>query len=81
MALGTPIITTSVGGNAEVIDDQKTGIFVGYNDTTAIAEGILRLVRNPSFAEEITQNAKAKVKEFSDERMLDGLAAFLKQIK
>ena len=81
MALGTPIITTPVGGNAEVIDDQKTGIFVGYNDTTAIAEGILRLVRNPSFAEEITQNAKAKVKEFSDERMLDGLAAFLKQIK
>ena len=81
MALGTPIITTPVGGNVELIEDGINGIFVGYNDESKIADSIVRLVRDPAFAEKISENAKAKVKEFSDERMLSGLAVFLKTIK
>lgn len=81
MALGTPIITTPVGGNVELIDDAETGLFVGYNDSAKIALGILRLIRDPALADKISRNAKAKVKEFSDERMLESLATFLKKIQ
>jgi glycosyltransferase involved in cell wall biosynthesis len=81
MALGTPIITTPVGGNVEVIDDGHTGIFVGYNDKMKIVESVLRIVRNPVSSEAMVKNAKVKVKEFSDERMLESLAAFLKTIQ
>ncbi len=81
MSLGTPIITTPVGGNVEVIEQEKTGILVGYNDKTAIIQSILSIIRNPALAEKITKNAKIKVKEFSDERMLESLSAFFKKIQ
>jgi glycosyltransferase involved in cell wall biosynthesis len=81
MALGTPIITTPVGGNIEVIDDGRTAIFVGYNDKMKITESILHIVRDPASSETMVKNAKAKVREFSDSRMLDGLVAFLNTIK
>ncbi len=81
MALGTPIITTPVGGNVELIEDELTGLFVEYNDEKKIADEVVRLVRDPVFADEVSKNAKAKVKEFSDERMLSELAVFLKTIK
>ena len=42
-----------------------------------MTEDILRLVRDPAFEENLSQNAKAKVKEFSDERMLQSLIKFL----
>ena len=77
MALGTPIITTPVGGNIELIEDEKTGLFTPFNDVNKMTEDILRLVRDPAFAENLSQNAKAKVKEFSDERMLQSLTEFL----
>ena len=81
MALGTPIITTPVGGNIELIEGGKTGILVNYNDKLKIADSVTTLVRDPVLAETISRNAKVKVKEFSDERMLGELAIFLKTNK
>jgi len=80
MALGTPIITTPVGGNVELIEDGKTGIFAPYDDKAKISEKIISLVRDPAFAENISHAAKDRVKDFSDERMLQNLAEFFKKI-
>lgn len=81
MALGTPIITTPVGGNIELVEDGENALFVDYNDKLKLAESIIGLIRNPVLAEKISKNAKAKVKEFSDNRMLDNLTEFLKTIQ
>ena len=79
MALGTPIITTGVGGNIELIEAGKTGILLNYNDKVNIAESLIALVRDPVLVETISKNAKEKVKEFSNERMLGGLADFFRK--
>lgn len=81
MALGTPIITTKVGGNVELIEDEKTGLFTDYNDKAKIVSNILRIIRDPSLAEKIAKNAKTEVKSFSDERMLAELSAFFKKMQ
>ena len=81
MALGTPIITTPVGGNVELIDDNVDGLFVGYNDKEKLAENIVSLARDPALAERLSKEAKAKVKEFSNEVMFENLVRFLKTIQ
>lgn len=77
MALGTPIITTSVGGNPELIETSKSGILIPYNDEKALIQAILEIIRTPSRALAFSKRGKEKVKEFTDERMLAATADFL----
>jgi glycosyltransferase involved in cell wall biosynthesis len=43
MNAGRAIVATAVGGNVEVVEDGQTGLLVPARDTTALANGILRL--------------------------------------
>jgi glycosyltransferase involved in cell wall biosynthesis len=45
MAVGTPVVATRVGGLAEVVDDGVTGVLVEPGDPSALADGIVRVVR------------------------------------
>ena len=46
MASGLPVIATGVGGNAELVDDGRTGIVVPSGDIEAMAQALWRLARN-----------------------------------
>ena len=46
MASGLPVIATDVGGNAELVDDGRTGIVVPSGDIEAMAQALWRLARN-----------------------------------
>ncbi len=70
MAMNVPIITTSVGGNVEIIKDKKNGLLVGYNNDNEIIKAILTLLTDDFFAENLASNAMVKVKEFNKEKML-----------
>ncbi|MEK7460529.1 MAG: glycosyltransferase family 4 protein [Patescibacteria group bacterium] len=74
MALGTPIITTPVGGNIEIIEDKKNGIFVPYDNAELFVRAITELHDKNDFARELSYAAKDKIKEFTNERMLQNLA-------
>lgn len=77
MSLGVPIITTRVGGNSEIIENDHTGVLVSYNDADALSEHIFRLVRNPSLSQSLVRKARERVKGFTDERMLNEFAQFI----
>jgi glycosyltransferase involved in cell wall biosynthesis len=77
MSLGVPIITTRVGGNSEIIENDHTGVLVSYNDAGALSEHIFRLVRNPSLSQSLVRKARERVKGFTDERMLNEFAQFI----
>ncbi len=77
MSLGTPIVTTAVGGNTEVIENRKSGILIGYNDKVALEEAIKELHTDIAFAEKIAKTAQKKVKEWSKERMLEATSRIL----
>ena len=70
MASGTPLITTAVGGNTELIAADENGVLVGYNDKIGIKEGIEKILSDKIFADKISANAQKKVKEFNEARML-----------
>ena len=48
MAMGVPVVATSVGGVPEIVVNSVTGILVPPGDPNAIAEGIVELLSNAS---------------------------------
>jgi glycosyltransferase involved in cell wall biosynthesis len=50
LAVGTPVVATTVGGSPELITDGVTGCLVPPADAAALAQGILSLLRDPARA-------------------------------
>ena len=63
MANRMPIITTPVGGIAEVIEDGASGILVEPENPEALADKIYELLSSEKLQRSISENAFKKVKE------------------
>ncbi|MGR3302279.1 MAG: glycosyltransferase family 4 protein [Candidatus Scalindua sp.] len=61
MALGKPVVASSVGGILDLIKDGENGILVPPRDSNALGNAILQLIRNKDLAEKIGNNGKAMV--------------------
>ncbi|HXW89059.1 MAG TPA: heparinase II/III family protein [Terriglobales bacterium] len=71
LAAGLPSIVSSVGGNAEIVEDGKTGLLVPPEDSSALAEALLRLLRQPDWAASLGKNGREYVaSHFSFPRMM-----------
>jgi len=79
LALKTPVMTTDVGGNPEIIESGKDGVLFSYNNTSEIKAYIKAMIENPEKREEFSENGLYKVSEFSTDRMLGELEIFLKE--
>jgi len=60
MAAGVPVVATSVGGTAEMIEDGRTGILVPPADAGAIADAVGRLLDDPARADRIGTAARER---------------------
>ena len=49
MAAGRPVVSTRVGGVAEVVVDGQTGLLASAGDDAALADQVLRLADDPAF--------------------------------
>lgn len=58
MALGIPIVATRVGGLAEVVQDENTGLLVPPQDTKAIVQAICRLHEEPTLRSQLGNHAQ-----------------------
>ena len=67
-ALAKPVVATRGPGNVEAVEDGVTGLLVPMRDSLALAEGILRLVRNPEYAAEMGRQARQRALTHFDER-------------
>ena len=68
MACAKPVVATNVGGIPEVIMDGQTGFSVPPRNPEALAEKILLLLKNKSFAEKFGRAGNERVrKEFTFE--------------
>lgn len=70
MAASRPVVATAVGGTPEVIDDGVTGFLVPPRDPAALAERIVRLLKDLSLALNMGERGRERVtREFTIERM------------
>jgi glycosyltransferase involved in cell wall biosynthesis len=71
MAAGLPTIASRVGGNAELIEDGVTGLLVPSEDSAALSDALLALLRDPGLARRMAQNGhEFTVRNFSFERLV-----------
>lgn len=70
MAASRPVVATAVGGTPELIDDGVTGFLVPPQDPAALAERVVRLLKDPSLARHMGERGRERVaREFTLERM------------
>jgi glycosyltransferase involved in cell wall biosynthesis len=71
MAAGLPTIASRVGGNAELIEDGVTGLLVPSEDSAALSDALLALLRDPKLARRLAQNGQQfTIRNFSFERLV-----------
>jgi len=81
MTCGLPCVATSVGGNPEVVEEQRTGFLVAAEDAHGSASRIMELLRNPSLRAEMGKNSQLRAtKEFSVDAMVSRMAALYEQL-
>ncbi len=61
MAAARPVVATRVGGNPELVIDGETGLLVPPKDPRALAEAVVRLMRDPDLAGRLGQAARRRV--------------------
>ncbi len=67
---GVPVVATKVGGVIDIIEDGSNGVLVYPKDSTSMAEGILRVLRDKKFAQGLAENARKGVEQkFTLEKM------------
>ncbi len=70
MMLGTPVIATDAGGNAELVEDGVTGLLVPPGDDEKLYAALKRVASDPAAARERAQTALIRSERFSIEAML-----------
>lgn len=79
LALETPIITTRVGGNVEIIESGKNGILVEYNDKEKILSSAISILSDPRLADMLIKNGMAEIKNYKENTMFARLVEILRQ--
>jgi glycosyltransferase involved in cell wall biosynthesis len=71
MASGLPIVTTTAGGMAEVVQDGVEGFVTPVRDITALTDRLSRMIGDVSLREQMGRAARARAEaEFSLERQV-----------
>lgn len=68
MAMGLPVVSTTVAGVPEAIEDGHTGLLVPEQDPGALAAAIERLMDDPALRDRLGRNARTDVQERFDRR-------------
>jgi len=72
MMRGTALVATNVGGPTEVVREGETGFLVPPADAEALAEAIIRVLRDRGLAERLGRNAYAIAREgFTEASSMD----------
>jgi glycosyltransferase involved in cell wall biosynthesis len=63
MAMKLPVISTTVTGVPEIVDDDVNGILVPPNDDTKLADSIIRLIEDVDLRHKLGEKARMKVEK------------------
>ncbi|OFX16324.1 MAG: hypothetical protein A2Z18_04500 [Armatimonadetes bacterium RBG_16_58_9] len=63
MALGRPVVATSVGGLTEIVTENQTGFLVPPNNPQALANALIDLLRDKSLADRMGRAGRDRVAE------------------
>lgn len=65
MLIGTPIVTTPVGGNRELIRSEEEGLMVPYNDVQALSEAMEKFLIDGALHGRVARASRKRGEEFA----------------
>jgi glycosyltransferase involved in cell wall biosynthesis len=71
MMLGTPILTTAVCGNPELVLSEQNGVLVHPNHEEELLDQLERLISDRPLRERLSRAGKETAKRFAWETLLD----------
>jgi len=77
-ACGTPVIATDVPGLRDTVKNYETGILVPPRDVNALAEAIIKVLRDEELREQLSRNAIEWSKNFDWDETADRVLTVLK---
>ena len=81
MALQRPVVASDCGGNRELVIDGEVGLVVPPRDIDALAEALMRLIRDPELRNRLGTTARKRVVEhFSTEKRVFALEVLYRKI-
>ena len=81
MALGKAIVATDGGGVPEIVRHDETGLLIPMNDSSAMSNAILSLLREPRRAREMGIRGRERVREvFTASQMARQLESFYDEL-
>ncbi len=69
MASKVPIVATRAGGIPEMITHEKNGLLANVGDVETLADSVIKVLKQPSFSSQITDQAIQDVKAFDYREM------------
>ncbi|GAG12534.1 unnamed protein product, partial [marine sediment metagenome] len=80
MSYGLSIVATNIGGNRELIIDQKNGLLVEPEDVQGLATAILKLIKDESLAKGLGEQAKRDIKKYNINRIANNYIRLYSEI-
>jgi glycosyltransferase involved in cell wall biosynthesis len=81
LAVGTPVIATTVGGVPEVVHDGENGLLVAPGDVEAMAQAIRRVATDDAFRAALADAAARSVEELAEPRILSRIVQAIEQAR
>jgi glycosyltransferase involved in cell wall biosynthesis len=78
-ASGLPVISTRAGGIPYLVEEGVTGLLVDIGDCEALAEKVIKLVRDPELALTLANNARIECRKYSWENVRTALIPLLER--
>jgi glycosyltransferase involved in cell wall biosynthesis/GT2 family glycosyltransferase len=72
MAVGLPVVATSVSGTPEAVTEQHTGLLIPPEDSQAVASAVVRLVKDPESRRRMGANGRKLVHRRFDKSLMVG---------
>jgi glycosyltransferase involved in cell wall biosynthesis len=81
MAAGLPVVATNVGGIAEVVDADRTGLLAPPGHADQLAEAVSRLAENVPLRRAMGQRGRERAHvAFGEERMIARYSAIYREM-
>jgi len=80
LAVGTPVLATSVGGVPEIVRDGENGLLVPRNDPAAFAAAVRRFLDDPALQERLRAGAASSVERLRPDVVYERLERLLAQV-
>ncbi|MFA6416511.1 MAG: glycosyltransferase family 4 protein [Candidatus Paceibacterota bacterium] len=79
MSLGTPVVTTRIGGNPELIKDGQTGLLFEYNNREEMITAVEKILTDKNLSDHLSAEARQTALGFTRAKMVDGLVDLFKK--